>query len=242
MYVNTQAAANPLSGYAYAALNLLPKKMARKTREEAEQTRHLLLDTAEQVFWDKGVAGTSLSDIATAAGLTRGAIYWHFSNKLDLFNALCDRIMPQLMTLDEALLDESTCPALRLWQHGHAMFALLRDDPRIRRICGIHHLGCEQVGEMAPLLLEQISWTQEKQAKLHQVLLSAQAQQLLRPGIDPRLAALGLHSLYGGLMHSWLLTPEDDTIHQQLAALLSPYFEGIFKQGCWLPPLPPATE
>lgn len=216
--------------------------MARKTREEAEQTRHLLLDTAEQVFWEKGVAATSLADIAAAAGLTRGAIYWHFSNKLDLFNALCDRIIPELEILDARLLDSSINPATRLWLHGHAMFALLHDNPRIRRICGIHHLGCEQVGEMAPLLLEQISWTQEKQAKLQQVLHCAQEQQLLRADVDPKLAAIGLHSLYGGLIHSWLLAQDDRTIHNNLSALLSPYFEGIFKERCWLQPLPCAAE
>lgn len=225
-----------------AALNHPFKNMARKTREDAELTRQLLLDTAEQVFWEKGVAGTSLADIASAAGLTRGAIYWHFTNKLDLFNALCDRIVPDLEALDASLLNQHGNPASRLWQHSHALFSLLRDNPRIRRICGIHHLGCEQVGEMAPLLLEQISWTQRKKAKLQQVLEEAQQQQLLRPGVDPALAAIGLHSLYGGLMHCWMINSDDDTIHRQLSALLSPYFEGIFSDRSWQLPLPPAGE
>lgn len=54
--------------------------MARKTREEAEQTRYLLLDTAEQLFSEKGVSKTTLADIASAAGLTRGAVYWHLTS------------------------------------------------------------------------------------------------------------------------------------------------------------------
>ncbi|HKW83015.1 MAG TPA: TetR family transcriptional regulator, partial [Burkholderiaceae bacterium] len=65
--------------------------MARRTKEEAQATRSLILDTAELVFEQRGVSGTSLNEIAKAAGLTRGAIYWHFQNKADLFNAMMDR-------------------------------------------------------------------------------------------------------------------------------------------------------
>jgi TetR/AcrR family acrAB operon transcriptional repressor len=215
--------------------------MARKTREEAEQTRQLLLDTAEKVFWEQGVAATSLTDIAAAAGLTRGAIYWHFANKLDLFNALCDRIMPALEVINGILLDQHYNPAARLWRHVHAMFDLLYHDQRMRRICAIHHIGCEQVGEMAPLLLEQLSWTQEKEAQLTRVLEEAGSQGLLRPGIVPALAAIGLHSLYGGLCHSWMIAIDNDTIHRHLSAMLSPYFVGVFRDECWLQDAAPAA-
>ncbi|MFC3531919.1 TetR family transcriptional regulator [Vogesella facilis] len=208
--------------------------MARKTREEAEQTRQLLLDTAERVFHEQGVAATSLADIATAAGLTRGAIYWHFSNKLDLFTAICDRIKPELEEMEGMLQDQRHSPAARLWRHAIALFEMVRDDERLRRICAIHHIGCEQVGEMAPLLLEQISWNLEKQAKLQQVLEEAQRAGQLRDGVQPRLAALGLHSLYGGLCHSWMINMQDHTVHQHVESLLSPYFVGVFRDNCWL--------
>lgn len=66
--------------------------MARKTKEDALETRNQLLDAAEKVFFDKGFSQTSLMDIAEAAGLSRGAIYWHFKNKGDLFEAMADRI------------------------------------------------------------------------------------------------------------------------------------------------------
>ena len=66
--------------------------MARRTKEEAQETRHRILDTAERVFLKKGVARTSLADVADAAGVTRGAIYWHFKNKADLFEAMMDRV------------------------------------------------------------------------------------------------------------------------------------------------------
>ena len=60
----------------------------RKTKEEAYQTRCNLLDAALTVFYERGVAQASLDEIAKAAGVTRGTLYWHFKNKEDLFEAL----------------------------------------------------------------------------------------------------------------------------------------------------------
>src|SRR5690606_16330307 len=65
--------------------------VARKTKEEAEITRERLLDAAAQVFCHRGVTSASLDDIAKTAGVTRGALYWHFRNKTDLMEALWER-------------------------------------------------------------------------------------------------------------------------------------------------------
>ena len=66
--------------------------MARRTKREAAETRAALLDAAERVFRERGVARTSLAEIAAAAGVTRGAVYWHFRDKTALFEALCERV------------------------------------------------------------------------------------------------------------------------------------------------------
>ena len=66
--------------------------MARKTKEEALETRNAILDAAELVFHERGVSATSLAEIAEAAGVTRGAIYWHFVNKEALYDAMIQRV------------------------------------------------------------------------------------------------------------------------------------------------------
>lgn len=64
------------------------EKNMRKTKEEAEQTRQKILNAARKMFFQNGVAKTSLEHIAKEAGVTRGAIYWHFKDKTALFFAL----------------------------------------------------------------------------------------------------------------------------------------------------------
>ena len=60
----------------------------RKTKEDAETTKQKIMDAALQLFKSKGFDATRLQDIAKAAGMTRGAIYWHFKNKLDILATL----------------------------------------------------------------------------------------------------------------------------------------------------------
>jgi AcrR family transcriptional regulator len=60
----------------------------RKTKEEAEITRQKIMDEALQLFKNRGYDATRLQDIAKAADITRGAIYWHFKNKLDILATL----------------------------------------------------------------------------------------------------------------------------------------------------------
>lgn len=62
--------------------------MARQDR--AERTRNAILDAAAAVFNERGFAGASLSEILTKAGVTKGALYFHFSSKEELAMALIE--------------------------------------------------------------------------------------------------------------------------------------------------------
>ena len=57
-----------------------------------EETVQKILDTAERQFIEKGYDRTSLQDIIQATGLSKGAIYHHFTSKEDIFYSVCDRI------------------------------------------------------------------------------------------------------------------------------------------------------
>ena len=68
--------------------------MARRTKFEAEKTRNAILDAAEKVFYKRGVARTSLEQIARAAHVTRGAVYWHFHDKIELCRSDAETCFP----------------------------------------------------------------------------------------------------------------------------------------------------
>ena len=95
--------------------------MARRTKEEAQQTRCHIMSTALDLFCSQGLAKTSLTDIARAADLTRGAIYWHFKNKDELFISLWQELCsPLAHQLDACLNPDEPDPLgqLRLFFEG----------------------------------------------------------------------------------------------------------------------------
>ncbi len=57
----------------------------RRSREDAQKTKQSIIDVAKELFCKNGYDRTNLCDIADAAGVTRGAVYWHFQNKDELF-------------------------------------------------------------------------------------------------------------------------------------------------------------
>lgn len=98
--------------------------MARRTREEAEKTRQELLGMALQQYALYGIHNVSLKAIAAEAGVTHGALYWHFKNREDLILALCASVtlpfeqfyLEQLQAIDQnamkalkSFLLETTC-------------------------------------------------------------------------------------------------------------------------------------
>lgn len=74
----------------------------KKTKEEAEVTRLSLIHSALAIFAEHGPSATNLSDVAKSAGMTRGAIYWHFKDKWDLLDAVLSHFTTPVNTLNMA--------------------------------------------------------------------------------------------------------------------------------------------
>src|SRR5262252_3984923 len=124
--------------------------MARKTKVEAAITREQLLDAAERVFREHGVTRTSLAEVAAAAGVTRGAVYWHFKDKADLFEAMCERAtMPLDALLSDAALGPSSDPLAALRELSIAVLNTLANDPRAQAVFEVIFHKTELTGELA---------------------------------------------------------------------------------------------
>ena len=183
--------------------------MARRTKEEAQETRAKLLDAAEHLFLKQGVSGTSLAQIAQAAGTTRGAIYWHFKDKGDLFNAMMDRItLPFEAAVESMMCSPDAIQAMR----DHALLTMdqLSHDTQLQRVLTVAMMMVELVPEHLQIR-ERHEWASQRhiQRIAHAVREWAQcgAHEL---NATPEQIANGFHSLVFGLMYQWLLTPTFD--------------------------------
>jgi TetR/AcrR family acrAB operon transcriptional repressor len=205
--------------------------MARRTKEEALETRNRILDTAERVFLKRGVSRTSLDDIAEAAGVTRGAIYWHFKNKADLFEAMMERVSLPMEDMQahvdgnlEDPLDSVRACALRVLEH-------VTTDPQSRRVQEICHFKVEYVDEMEQLRARHVECRTNALALVERGLRSAAKKGLLAPGVNPRLAAIGLHAMVVGLIQSWALDPKSLALSRFAEPVIDSYLDGIRAPG-----------
>lgn len=180
--------------------------MARRSKEDALATRSALLDAAERVFQSQGVAGTSLNDIAQAAGTTRGAIYWHFKDKADLFNAMMDRVTLPLQDAQARLADATEgdpLPALRA--AIRLAFEKTARDPLTRRAFEVATHKVEYVDSLCAVRARHLEvrgdWIQHFRTAL---VKSAQVRGT-KLAIPAATAAHGLQALADGLIQNWLL-------------------------------------
>ncbi|MEP7156625.1 MAG: TetR family transcriptional regulator [Betaproteobacteria bacterium] len=202
--------------------------MARRTKEEAQETRDRLLDTAEHVFNEKGVSRTSLSEIAEAAGLTRGAIYWHFKNKLDLFNAMMERVT---LPMEEVICGMGECgpddPIAYIRNRSAAVLRNIESNPQIQRVFEIVTHKCEYVDEMAPLRDRNLEGRIDCVSHVEEGLRNALKNGQLPKSVDPRLAAIGFHALMDGLIINWLLDPAYFSLGDDGEKVMDAYFRGL---------------
>lgn len=182
--------------------------MARRTKEEALETRSRILDAAEHVFFEKGVSRTSLADIAHAAGVTRGAIYWHFENKGDVFTAMFDRVVLPLDELKAATVNPSEPDPLgRIRDLCVLCLRNTSTDARRRRVFEILFLKCEFVEEMGPVMARHQSNIREGLERIEEGLRNAMSKGQLPADLDAARGARVLHSFVTGALHDMAILP-----------------------------------
>ena len=202
--------------------------MVRRTKDEAQETRNRILDAAEHLFSEHGVSRTSLEDIAQAAGVTRGAIYWHFKDKRDLVAAMVDRVTLPMEAMVARSSDESVEDPIASLK-ACAVSALKRTatDAQVQRVFDVVTHKCEYIGEMAGVN-NRISAVQKGCVdRAEQTIRNAVKRGLLPASVNPRLAAVGLDALLYGLISNWLANSSYLPLERQAEAMIDLYIEGL---------------
>ncbi len=201
--------------------------MARKTKEDAEKTRTSLLDAAEWVFLEKGVRAATLNDIALRAGLTRGALYWHFENKESLFQAMHERVkLPMDAMIDEVVRTASDpISALR----DICIYALrnLARDERTQRVYTILQYRYEQVNELSACMERQRCKREQVLERFEILMHKAALNGQLNADIEPRMGALALHAFISGVFNDYLRNLNNYDLEAAAPVFVDTFFRGI---------------
>jgi TetR/AcrR family acrAB operon transcriptional repressor len=202
--------------------------MARRTKEAAAATRESLLDAAQAVFRDKGVAHASLAEIAAAAGVTRGAVYWHFRDKAEVFKAMCERVqLPMEGKLASAGRNRHDDPLGALRAASLDALAQLATDPRTQAVFDVVFHKCEFAAELAAVDERRLSADNACLRNVERLLEQAVARRQLPHDTDTRLAAQGLNAFVVGIMHQWVQRPGAYDLARAAPQLIDAFLAGL---------------
>lgn len=180
----------------------------RKTKADTEKTRQQLLNAALESFFKNGVTNTSMQAIAEEAGMTRGALYWHFKNKEDLFEALFEQHFVPFVEKLNTVTNNQQNAWEQLQFRFNELFSLLEQDEHQRKFCNILHLKFEHSPKNTTITELAQRYYNCIHQQIQQILLHCQQQGHLPPQTDILLASLLLKSTLAGLISIWVENPD----------------------------------
>jgi len=194
----------------------------RRTKEEAEVTRKKILQVAYEVFLQEGYSKARLEEVAKKAGVTRGAIYWHFGDKYRLFISLLELGFKKHLDRILKIINSKTSPLTKIRELVKAPLISLLDDEAYRGAIMLYLLKMEFTQE------RQRQWErlqkQQEQGQKRLISLPEATQWLrniiknlicegiesgeIRSDINPDLASLAMMSYIDGLQTRFLAEPD----------------------------------
>jgi len=197
--------------------------MVRKTKEEAGKTRKDIIESARTVFHQCGVSRSTLEKIAKEAGVTRGAIYWHFKDKAELFFAMREDVFaPMVERTDSLLFSEAYANPLDAIEASlKEFFRVLDDCSVVREVFEIMISRCEYVDEFASVQEEVGRPAFEFLEKMERIYRRAADKGMLRDGLDPVILARDTWAFTSGLLHLMLGCQKGSDLDQQIPAMIA---------------------
>jgi TetR/AcrR family acrAB operon transcriptional repressor len=177
----------------------------RRTREEAERTRQSILKASLKVFSTRGYARTRLEEVASEAGVTRGAIYWHFSNKADLYaSAVIESVSGYRERLTN-ILQSDLSPLTKIRTLMKEWLVTLERDEAYRTLVEMALTKTEFDDQVMSGVRDWFSFVDRVQETIADLLRRGIEAGEIDSQVDPELVALALISYLNGIEETWFI-------------------------------------
>jgi len=202
----------------------------RRTKAEADKTRSAILNAAATLFSEKGFEHTTLQDIAVSIGATRGAIYWHFKNKTEIFDAIHERLYQPLMDLIlEDVENDHPDPLGQLQEICANLLIEIGHNQQKRQALHLFLVRCDFSGELAPYKEKNAAKKAQSRKLFQRFFQGAMEKGHLRTDRDTETLALAISCFMKGIIMEYLNEPGAFDISTQAPRLIATFFEGLKK-------------
>lgn len=185
----------------FGTLRNVPRSPAPQ-QERAIRTRAQILEAAAEIFAARGYRGTSVKDVAERAGMTKGAVYFHFPSKESLAVAVVEEHYRRWPVAMEEIRAQGFSPLATVEEMLTRAARAFRDEPVMQAGARLQN---ERAFIDAELPLPYVDWTQLLQA----LLQDAREVGQLRADVEPESAARALVAAFFGMQHV------SDNLHQR---------------------------
>lgn len=173
---------------------------------KSEVTRDLLVTTAIELIAKNGLAGTSVQDIAVAAGTSKGGVHYYFESKDDLYAKVlvkcCDVLESRILRV---FLDGDLQPLERVQRALAEMWAIRRDGVAEMRVLTELHMYARQDEPMRHALAEMLR-------RARRQVIETGLGSMLALGIKPRISPELVPRLIIGTLDGMALHQEVDPL------------------------------
>lgn len=161
-----------------ARARIAPRRSGYK---KSEASRKQVLDAAITTLATRGLASTSIQDIADAAGLSKGAVHYHFESKDELLHCVLDRCCESIEARVRAVFEEPGSPTERVRRAIYEMWAVRRDGvPEMRVLGELHTLSRQNVSIRKDLAVAL--------RKAREQIIETGLKRLIELGVRPRVS------------------------------------------------------
>lgn len=196
----------------------------RRTKVDAEKTRVAILKAALKVFYKKGVSRATLSDISKAAGLSRGAIHWHFKDKSDLFLQLYDHMSQKTSLRTESWSDESIQTLNDLKEMVLSGLESFYADREVRKFLTVIFSRMEYIAEFRTLCNHEVDYQQNSVRELEDVYERLRASGQVHEKISPHHAARHTYIFIDGMIDCLSIDDTEFLEKDELGATVDEFF------------------
>lgn len=203
----------------------------KKTKEEAARTRRAVLKAAVKTFSLKGYSGTSLEAVAKEAGMTRGAIYWHFKNKYQLLDAVIQQTHEKMKARVEKVFDSPISPMNKARQLIYEFFLIISEEDEFRVIEELMVFKSQKKKELQRFYKDHMEKVKEMRELMKGLILEGIEAGEFDSRLDPEIAVSAWISYVGGIKSAWLSDIETFSLRESAESLADIFINGIARRG-----------
>jgi TetR/AcrR family acrAB operon transcriptional repressor len=201
----------------------------KRTKEEAAVTRATVLKAALSVFSKKGYAAATLDDVAAAAKVTRGAIYWHFKGKADLYNTLVEEMSARGASVVQQAIAEGGTLIDILRRVFISQCTLIEDDREARAVMELALFKTGLDTDLHAGRRKQIDAGNALISGIADAMKMGVSQGILRDDMDPNDMARAFIAFENGAIQQWLASPKSFSLKKSAESFADILIKGLQK-------------